>query len=93
VYFVRRGAERVGALVVNPEAEESDLRRLPIPALRDRFRGRDVLVTDDAAEWNRSLFDAGSRRPLQVPLIVLALLLLAAETFLVRRSERTGAPG
>lgn len=93
VYFVRRGAERVGALVVNPEPEESDLRRLPVASLRDRVRGRDVLVTEDAAAWSRSLFDAGSRRPLQVPLIVLALALLAAETFLVRRSERTGLPG
>lgn len=93
VYFIRRGAERVGALVVNPEPEESDLRRLPVASLRDRIRGRDVLVTDDAAAWSRSLFDAGSRRPLQVPLIVLALLLLAAETFLVRRNERTVASG
>jgi hypothetical protein len=92
VYFIRRGADRVGALVVNAEAEESDLRRLPLSVLRDRVRGRDVLVTDDPAVWSRSLFDAGSRRPLQLPLIVLALLLLAAETFLVRRSERTGVP-
>jgi hypothetical protein len=92
VYFVRRGADRVGALVVNAEPEESDLRRLPLAVLRDRVRGRDVLVTNDTEAWSRSLFDAGSRRPLQLPLIVLALLLLAAETFLVRRSERTGAP-
>jgi hypothetical protein len=92
VYFIRRGADRIGALVVNAEAEESDLRRLPLSVLRDRVRGRDVLVTDDPGAWNRSLFDAGSRRPLQLPLIVLALLLLAAETFLVRRSERTGVP-
>lgn len=92
VYFVRRGADRVGALVVNAEPEESDLRRLSLAMLRDRVRGRDVLVTNDPDAWSRSLFDAGSRRPLQLPLIVLALLLLAAETFLVRRSERTGAP-
>lgn len=89
VYFVRRGEARIGALVVNAEPEESDLRRLPIESLRDRIRGRDVLVTSDVEAWKRSLFDAGSRRPLQVPLIVLALLLLAAETFLVRRSEGT----
>ena len=92
VYFIRRGADRIGALVVNAEAEESDLRRVPLSVLRDLVRGRDVLVTDDPAAWSRSLFDAGSRRPLQLPLIVLALLLLAAETFLVRRSERTGVP-
>jgi hypothetical protein len=92
VYFVRRGSERVGALVVNAEAEESDLRRLPIAALRERIRGRDILVTADPAAWRSSLFDVGSRRPLQVPLIVLALLLLVAETVIVRRSERGGVP-
>lgn len=91
VYFLRRGTERVGALVVNAEAEESDLRRLPIATLRDRVRTRDAVVTASAAEWKRSLFDVGSRRPLQLPLILLALALLVAETFVVRRDERLGA--
>ncbi|MGQ0647899.1 MAG: BatA domain-containing protein [Gemmatimonadaceae bacterium] len=88
VYFLRRGEDRVGALVVNPEPEESDLRRLEIAALRDRIQGRDAVVTSDEATWRRSLYAAGSQRPLQVPLIVLALALLAAETFVVRRTER-----
>jgi len=88
VYFLRRGSERVGALVVNPEAAESDLRRLEVSALRDRIKGRNAVVTSDAAEWKRSLFAAGSRRPLQTPLIILALALLAAETLVVRRTEQ-----
>ncbi|MCC6318417.1 MAG: BatA and WFA domain-containing protein [Gemmatimonadaceae bacterium] len=88
VYFLMRGSQRVGALVVNPEGEESDLRRLAPAALRDRLQGRSVAVTSDVAQWRRSLFASGSRRPLQVPLIVLALLLLAAETFVVRRTEQ-----
>ncbi len=91
VYFLRRGTERVGALVVNAEPEESDLRRLPIATLRDRIRTRDAVVTANPAEWKRSLFDVGSRRPLQLPLILLALALLVAETFVVRRDERLGA--
>jgi hypothetical protein len=91
VYFVRRGADRIGAVVVNPQPEESDLRRLPIGTLRDRVRGRRVVVTDNVSTWEASLFDVGSRRPLQLPLILLALLLLAAETFLVRRTERAAA--
>jgi hypothetical protein len=90
VYFMRSGADRTGALVVNPEPEESDLRRLAPSDLRDRIRGRDVVATADDGEWRRSLFSAGSRRPLQLPLIVAALLLLAAETFVVRRTERAG---
>lgn len=89
VYFVRRGADRVGALVVNPEAEESDLTRIPLAMLRDRLRSRDAVVTADAAAWTRSLFDVGSRRPLQLPIILLALALLIAETVVVRRGERT----
>ncbi len=87
VYFVRRGAARIGALVVNAEGEEGDLRRLSARALRDRIRSGDALVTDDEARWKRSLFDVGSRRPLQLPLILLALLLLAAETLVVRRGD------
>lgn len=91
VYFLRRGPDRVGALVVNPEPEESDLARLPIATLRDRVRTRDAVVTTDPAAWKRSLFDVGSRRPLQVPLILLALALLVAETVVLRRGERLGA--
>lgn len=87
VYFIRRGATRVGALVVNPEGEEGDLHRLSVSALRDRIRSAAALVTDDEARWKRSLFDVGSRRPLQLPLILLALLLLAAETLVVRRGD------
>jgi hypothetical protein len=45
------------------------------------------VVTDNLPAWKRSLFDVGSRRPLQLPLILLAILLLAAETFVIRRGE------
>jgi hypothetical protein len=93
VYFLRRGDDRIGALVVNPEPEESDLRYLTPGALRDRLQGRDALVTADAGAWRASLYAAGSRRPLQVPLIILALALLAAETLVVRRTERQTAAG
>lgn len=88
VYYVRRGADRIGALVVNPEPDEGNMERLALAALRDRVRARDALVTDDEAHWRRSLFDVGSRRPLQLPMLLLALAFLAAETFLVRRGER-----
>ena len=91
VYFVRRGADRVGALVVNPEAAEGDLSRLSTRMLRDRLRSRDAVVTDEEALWKRSLFDVGSRRPLQLPLLLLALVFLAAETFVVRRGDHPTA--
>lgn len=90
VYFLKRGPARVGALVVNPEPEESDLRRVELAALRDRLRGRTPVVTTDPAEWSRALFASGSQRPLQLPLLLLAIAFLAAESFVVRRSERQG---
>jgi hypothetical protein len=88
VYFLRAGSERIGALVVNPEAEESDLRRIEPGVLRERIRGSAVDVTADAAAWRAALFSAGTQRPLQLPLILVALALLAAEAWVVRQTER-----
>ncbi len=88
VYFLRTGGERIGALVVNPEAEESDLRRLPPTTLEERVRGTAVSATADMAAWRATLYASGSRRPLQVPLVVLALVLLAVEAWVLRRTER-----
>ena len=47
VYYMERGTDRVGALVVNPEAEESDLRRIDASTLGDRLSGRGVSATAD----------------------------------------------
>lgn len=90
VYFLRRGDARVGALVVNPEREESRLDRLPPAELRSRIRAEDVNVTGDAAELARRAFDASARRPLQAALLVLALACLVAEMVIVRRAEPRG---
>jgi hypothetical protein len=88
IYFLRHGAERAGALVVNAEPEESDLRRLAPRALGARLRARETVVTPDEARWRREAFDVGARRPLQPSLLLLALLCLAAELFVVRRDDR-----
>lgn len=85
IYFLRQGAERVGAVVVNPEPDESDLRRLPNDQLRARIRVRESVVVSDDALWKRAIFDVGSRRPLQPSLLLLALACLVAELFVVRR--------
>lgn len=91
VYFLRRGEMRVGALVVNPEREESRLDRLGAAELRTRLRAGEVSVTSDAGEMTRRAYDASSRRPLQAILLVLALACLVAEMVIVRRAEpRTG---
>lgn len=88
IYFLRQGAQRVGALVVSAEPAESDLRRLPAEQLRARIRVREIMVVGDDALWKRAIFDVGSRRPLQPSFLLLALLCLAAELFVVRRDGR-----
>lgn len=90
VYFLRRGEERVGALVVNPEREESRLDRLTATDLGTRFRGGDVLVASDPADMTRRAFDASTQRPLQAVLLLLALACLVAEMLVVRQAEPRG---
>lgn len=80
VYFLLRGADRSGALVVNGEPEESELGRLDDSALRDRVRGGQVSVSSDGRLWARSLFAAADGRPLAIPFIVAALVALLAES-------------
>ncbi len=84
VYFWLRGAVRAGALVVNPEVQESDLTRLPIGELRTRFSGADVEVSDNTAKFTASAFTLSGRRALDGLFIAAALLLLAAEAFATR---------
>jgi hypothetical protein len=84
VYFWLRGTQRAGALVVNPEINESDLTRLPIAQLRSRFSGGEVAATDDAGKWTSSAFSFSGRRALDGAFIALALLLLVAEAVVTR---------
>lgn len=91
VYFLRRGEERAGALVVNPEPEESRLERLDLRALEARLGSTERAVTADAGRLRATAFEAGTRRPLQATFLVLALACLVAEMEIVRRAERTGA--
>jgi hypothetical protein len=91
VFFLRRGDERVGALVVNPEREESRLDRLTSAGLKSRLRAREVVVTAEPREVNENAFDASAQRPLQVLLLFLALGCLLAEMIVVRQSEPRGA--
>ncbi len=90
VYFLRNGDARVGALVVNPEREESRLDRLSSSELKSRFKAGEVVVTGDPADLGRSAFDASARRPLQAVLLLLALACLVAEMIVVRSAEPRG---
>lgn len=80
VYFFMRGGERAGALVVNSEPAESQLRRLDPATLASRVRADDVRAFDGAAELESSVFASSPRRPLVFPLLVLALAALLTES-------------
>ena len=91
VWFVLRAGRRIGAIVVNTPPEESDLTRLPAPSLAARLGGARVRIAGAVREWVGETYAAGSRRPVGTPLLVLALLLLAAEALVVRTSRPTAA--
>ena len=87
VYFWLRGASRAGALVINPEAAESDLARLTVAELRTRFAGAELSVTDTAARWTATAFDVSGRRTLDGFFLVLGVLLLIAEAVATRATR------
>ena len=90
VFFLRRGDDRVGALVVNPEREESRLDRLSTTELKARLRADDVVIATDPAEIPRYAFDASAQRPLQALLLLLALACLVGEMIVVRQADPRG---
>jgi len=88
VYFLVRGAERRGALVVNVGPEESVLARLTDGQLRARVEAREVEVRGGEEQWASLLFASSARRSLVAPLLVAALLALAAEAVAARGGRR-----
>jgi hypothetical protein len=90
-YFFVQGTRRVGALVVNPEVEESRLERWSADDLRGHVVAVGGRVTPDAREWVRLAFTGASRRSLVAPLLLAALLVLGLET--VAAATGGGASG
>ncbi len=89
VYFWLRGTVRSGALVVNPEASESELASLDGDSLK-AILGADHLDRAPNAVA-RAAFAAGGRRALDTPLLLTALLLLLVESWLARRGRAAPA--
>jgi len=85
VHFWRRGVDRVGALVVNPEPSESDLARVATDSLAQRLGA--VAASADPVAAGRAAFAAGGSRALARTFLFLALLLLVAETLIARRGS------
>lgn len=93
VYFWRRGTTRGGALVVNPEVDESDLARVSGSALAARFGGAPLETFGDATEWIPTVFAVTGRRALEGSFLLVAALLLISEAFITRAvPEREGDP-
>jgi hypothetical protein len=88
VYFLRRQATRVGAVVVNPEAEESDVRRAAPAAisstLLNRVQSQTVVIDTIADDWRNHALDQAAGRSLLIPLLIVALIALVIEAILAR---------
>ena len=91
VYFLDRGGRRVGALVVNAGARESELDRLSADALSRRVRSRRLIVARDGAEFSALSFRSAGRRSIAEPLVGVALALLVIEALLVGAGRRSAS--
>lgn len=92
VFFLRAEGRRVGALVVAAPPEESDLARLDADRLADRLGGG-ARVVGVPARFDAAVFAGGGSRALVVPFLVGALLLLVAESLVVRARAAAPAAG
>lgn len=88
VYFMVRGARRVGALVVNPEPEESRLERWPAAELGAHIVTAGARVVRSGDDWVREAFAGVARRSMVLPLLVVLLVVLAVETLAAAGSAR-----
>jgi hypothetical protein len=91
VYYLRRQATRIGALVVNPEPEESDVVGMgqgaadsAVAVMRTHIAGRDVTPATSVSAWRTLVFDRAAGHGLLLPLVALALAALLAEAWLAR---------
>ena len=82
-YFLTRENRRVGAVVVNPSANESVLDRFSGSELRQRLRAERTLVATSPASWTSQAFRAAARRSLIEPALMIALLMLVIEAVVI----------
>ena len=88
-YFLSLGERRVGAVVVNPSADESVLDRYSPNDLRERLGSNRSLVAPDPGAWVNMAFRAAARRSLIQPALIFALLMLVIEAVAIGvRSRR-----
>ena len=85
VAFFRRAEARVGAVVVNPEREESRLEAGTGAALGAAWRGARVETPATGEAWARRVLAQGAGYPLVLPLLLVALVALLADGWAGRR--------
>ena len=93
VYLLRRQSSRVGALVVNPEPEESDVGQGTGPEARflSRVNGRAVSVATASDAWRKQIFQLAAGRSLIPILLAIALVALLLEAWFSRSAPSTAA--
>lgn len=94
VYLLRRATRTVGALVVNPETEESNVEGRGEAVWEDAFAGARPLLVSAPDAVAGAVYDRAGGRSIVWPLVLLALLALTLEGLMARgvfgtRSERT----
>jgi len=94
VYLFRRGSRHVGALVVNPEIEESNVGAWGGDVFRERLTGTSVQLEPRSGAIASAVFDRAGGRSIAWPLVLLAVLALAAEALIARGvfMSRASAP-
>jgi hypothetical protein len=90
-YFFLRGTTRVGALVVNAQPAESELARLTPQALAVKLGTRSARVLTDSTALSASVLTAAPQRPLLAPLLVIAAIILLAESLITAPSRNKAA--
>jgi hypothetical protein len=96
VYLLRRQTSRIGALVVNPEPEESDVGQGAGQGAQflSHVAGRSVTVKSTPDTWRSSIFQQAAGRSLLPPFLALALLALLLEAWFSRgtRTDSDAVP-
>jgi hypothetical protein len=83
VLFLTRGGRRVGAVVVNPQPEESMLERYTPDELRSHIQSERTLAAATPSSWATMAFRAAARRSLLEPALIAALVLLTLEALAI----------
>ncbi|MFN2571827.1 MAG: BatA domain-containing protein [Gemmatimonadales bacterium] len=87
VEFRTRGADTIGATVFGPDARESDLTPAPLPLAVTAFGGKDRAAVLSADRFAAERFAGTRRADASAMLLILALLLAAAELGVATRTR------